>query len=221
MFRFVIVAVALAACGGAPDSAPRLEPAVRTADAEAAATGRVAFVGTSLTAGYGLDADVAYPAVVGRWMDSLNLSYEAINAGVSGETSAGTRRRIGWLLDQPVDVIVLETGANDGLRGLSVDSLRANLHAILDSIEARRPGTEVFLAGMEAPPNLGSDYTRRFRETFPSVARERGARFIPFLLEGVAGVDTLNLPDGIHPNERGARIVAANVWRELEGVVKR
>ncbi len=211
-------ALALAACGAAPEAAPRED--TPAAAASRSAPKRIMFVGTSLTAGYGLDAEVAYPSVIGRWLDSLGVNYEVINAGVSGETSAGTLRRIAWVLEQPVEMLVIETGANDGLRGLNVDTLRSNLMAILDSVALRQPHTEVFLVGMEAPPNLGARYTSRFRTVFTDVARERAVRYIPFLLDGVAGVDTLNLPDGIHPNEAGARLVAANVWRELEPVVR-
>ncbi len=212
-------AAVLAACGGAQDAAPRAGEAAPVAQVQE--TRRIVFVGTSLTAGFGLDAEAAYPAVIGQRLDSLDLNYEVVNAGVSGQTSAGTLRQIGWIVEQPFDVLVLETGANDGLRGLSVDSLRANLHAILDSIEAKRPNAQVFLVGMEAPPNMGARYTARFREVFPTVARERGVGYVPFLLDGVAGVDTLNLADGIHPNEAGARRVAENVWGVLEGVVRR
>lgn len=213
----IIGALVLAACGAAPEAVPRED--TTTAAASRNAPKRIMFVGTSLTAGYGLDPDVAYPAVIGRWLDSLGVNYEVINAGVSGQTSAGTLRRIGWVLGEPVEILVIETGANDGLRGLNVDTLRANLLAILDSVAVRQPGAEVFVVGMEAPPNLGARYTSRFRAVFTEVARERGARYIPFLLDGVAGVDSLNLPDGIHPNEAGSRVVATNVWRELEPLV--
>lgn len=213
----IIVALALAGCGAAPEAAPRED--TMTAAASPSAPKRIMFVGTSLTAGYGLDPEVAYPALIGLWLDSLGINYEVINAGVSGETSAGTLRRIGWVLSEPVEILVIETGANDGLRGLNVDTLRANLLAILDSVAVRQPAADVFVVGMEAPPNLGGRYTDPFRGVFAEVAAERGVRYIPFLLDGVAGVDSLNLPDGIHPNEAGARIVAANVWRELEPVV--
>jgi acyl-CoA thioesterase-1 len=180
----------------------------------------IVFMGTSLTAGYGLpNPDEAYPAVIQRRIDSLGLNYEVVNAGVSGETSAGALRRIAWLMRQPVDVFVLETGANDGLRGLSVDSLRAHIDTIFGIVRRTHPDARLVLAGMEAPPNLGPRYTARFRSLFPEAARANGAILIPFLLAGVAGVDSLNQGDGIHPNARGAEIVADNVWRVLKPIL--
>ncbi len=185
----------------------------------AAGRGRVVFVGTSLTAGYGLEPEQAYPVLIGERIDSLGLRFEVVNAGVSGATSADTRRQVAWLVRQPIDVFVLETGANDGLRGLSVDSMRANLRAILDTVRLIHPGARLFLMQMEAPPNMGSRYTSEFHATFPAVATESGATLIPFFLAGVAGQDALNQQDGIHPNERGERIVAENVWRALRGTL--
>lgn len=180
-------------------------------------TGRVRalIVGTSLTAGLGLDPDDAYPALLQRLADSAGLPVRIENAGLSGETSAGALRRIDWLLREPVDLVLLETGANDGLRGLDVDSTQANLRTIIRRIRARAPGARILLAQMESPPNLGEAYTSRFRAMFPTVAREEGAILVPFLLEGVAAVPEMNQGDGIHPNEAGARRVAANVWRTL------
>jgi acyl-CoA thioesterase-1 len=175
----------------------------------------ILFVGTSLTAGLGLDPARAYPALIGRRIDSLGLNYQVINAGVSGQTSAGTLRSIDWLMRQPVDAVVLETGANDGLRALSVDSMRANIQAMIDRIRAAHPSARIYVVGMEAPPNLGPSYTAAFRAVFPELAARNGATLIPFLLDGVAGVDSLNQSDGIHPNEKGAVIVAENVWRVL------
>lgn len=176
----------------------------------------VLFVGTSLTAGLGLDPSQAYPALIQQRVDSAGLGYRVVNAGVSGETSAGALRRIGWLLGQGAPaVVVVETGANDGLRGQPIDSLRANLEAILDTIDAVEPRPIVFLAAMEALPNLGAEYRRAFRAVYAEVAARRNANLLPFLLDGVAGVDSLNQPDGIHPNPAGARRVAENVWRAL------
>jgi acyl-CoA thioesterase-1 len=185
----------------------------------ASAEQRIVFVGTSLTAGQGLEPEEAYPALIGNRIDSLGLNYEVINAGVSGETSAGTLRRMDWVLRDPLDVLVLETGANDGLRGLSVDSLRGNLQAILDKVRSAHPEAAVLLVGMEAPPNLGPAYTSEFRSVFPEVAEEKGVAYMPFLLEGVAAVRALNQGDGIHPNAEGARQVADNVWRALRHVL--
>ncbi|WP_275826993.1 arylesterase [Roseisolibacter sp. H3M3-2] len=180
---------------------------------------RVLFVGTSLTAGLGLDPDSAYPALIQRAADSAGVPMTVVNAGVSGETSAGALRRIDWVLREPVDVLVLETGANDGLRALRVDSTRANLEAILTRARRAHPRARLVLVQMEAPPNLGAEYTGRFRGMFPEVARAAGATLTPFLLDSVAGVGRLNQGDGIHPNEAGARVVARTVWRALRPVV--
>lgn len=175
----------------------------------------ILFIGTSLTAGYGLEPSEAYPAVVERMLDSMGTPARIVNAGVSGETSAGALRRIDWVLETPADVIVVETGANDGLRGIDVAAASRNIQSILDRIRARQPRARVLLVQMESPPNMGARYTAAFRAMFPSLARRNGVELMPFLLDGVAGHDTLNQPDGIHPNARGARIVAANVVRAL------
>jgi len=172
-------------------------------------------VGTSLTAGLGLDPDDAYPALLQRKADSTGLAIRVVNAGLSGETSAGALRRIDWLLTEVPAVVLIETGANDGLRGLDIDSTRANLRAIVRKVKAAAPEARIFLAQMESPPNLGERYTARFREMFPAVAREEGVNLLPFLLDGVAGVPSLNQGDGIHPNQEGARVVADNVWRAM------
>ena len=178
------------------------------------------FVGTSLTAGLGLDPDDAYPAVIARMADSAGLPFELVNAGVSGETSAGALRRTEWLLRGDVDVFVLETGANDGLRGLDVDSTRANIERIVRAVKAARPDAAVLLVQMEAPPNLGARYTTRFREMFPAIAEAEGVRLAPFLLDGVAGKGALNQNDGIHPNVQGAERAAANLWPALRSVLE-
>ncbi len=195
--------------------------AVGVARAQAPDRRTVVFMGTSLTAGYGLDdpAD-AYPARVQAKIDSAGLPYRVVNAGLSGETSAGALRRVGWVVRGPVDVFVLETGANDGLRGLDVGATRANIAAIVRKVRAARPAARIAIVQMEAPPNLGPAYTSAFHAMFPSVAREEGVRLIPFLLDGVAGNRALNQGDGIHPNVRGAQAVAANVWRALEPVLR-
>ena len=183
--------------------------------ARPAAKQRLLFVGTSLTAGMGLEPDQAYPALIARRIDSLGLPYDVDNAGYSGETSAGALRRIDWLVRAPVDVLVLETGANDGLRGLAVDSMRANIQAIIDRVRATSPNVRILVVGMEAPPNLGTRYTSEFRKVFPDIAERNGAVLLPFLLEGVAAVDSLNQGDGIHPNALGSERVAENVWHAL------
>jgi acyl-CoA thioesterase I len=180
----------------------------------------ILFVGTSLTAGYGLPEDRAYPALVQEMIDSVGLPFRVVNAGVSGETSAGALRRIDWLLRQPFDVLVLETGANDMLRGQDPDSTRANIENIIDRVRAARPEADVVLAGMLAMPNLGREYGTRFERIYPEVARDRDLPLVPFLLDDVAARPELNLPDGIHPNEEGQRRVAETVWAVLEPVLR-
>ncbi|HEX8904206.1 MAG TPA: arylesterase [Longimicrobiaceae bacterium] len=190
--------------------------AARTADRRV-----VMFVGTSLTAALGLDPDQGFPARVQAKIDSAGLPFEVVNAGVSGEVSAGARDRVArWLVKQPFDVMVLETGANDMLQGLSLSALRRNVQEIVDTVKKARPGATIVLAGMVAAPNLGERYGREFRSIYTDVARQDSLPLIPFLLDGVAGNADLNLGDGIHPNERGQRIVAQNVWKVLEPVLR-
>jgi acyl-CoA thioesterase-1 len=177
--------------------------------------------GTSLTAGLGLDPDEAWPAVLQQLVDSAGLAVRVVNAGLSGETSAGALRRVSWLLRGPVDVFVLETGANDGLRGLDPDTLRANIEAILAAVRARYPSAVLAVVQMEAPPNLGRAYATRFHAVFGEAARASGATLLPFLLTGIAGVPSLNQADGIHPTAAGARIAAATEWRALEPLLAR
>jgi acyl-CoA thioesterase-1 len=181
---------------------------------------RVVFLGTSLTAGNGLDASEAYPALIQQKIDSAALPFEAVNAGVSGETSAGALRRIDWLLKEPPAVLVIETGANDGLRGQDVDSLEANIQAIVDRANALTPRPRIVLVGMRMLSNYGADYIRRFAGVYPELAKRNGLPLVPFLLEGVAGVDSLNQPDQIHPTAAGQRVVAETVWRTLEPVLR-
>jgi acyl-CoA thioesterase-1 len=217
LFVKVIAAlIVFGACraGGDTDSASRGGESV-SVDTTPAAPKRLLFVGTSLTAGLGVEPEEAYPALIARRIDSLGLPYRVDNAGYSGETSAGALRRIDWLVREPVDVFVLETGANDGLRGLSVDTMRANIQAIIDRVRAVSPNVRILLVGMEAPPNLGTRYTSEFRKVFPELAERNGATLLAFLLVGVAAVDSLNQGDGIHPNEAGSRRVAETVWRAL------
>jgi acyl-CoA thioesterase I len=181
---------------------------------------KLLIVGTSLTAGLGLDPESAYPAILQRKLDSAGIAFRVVNAGYSGETSAGALRRIEWLLKDSAAVVMIETGANDGLRGQDVDSTRATLRAIVRRVKALLPDATILLAQMESPPNLGDRYTAAFRAMFPAVAREEGITLVPFLLDRVAGVSELNQGDGIHPNERGARIVAGNVFRALLPVLR-
>ena len=180
----------------------------------------VVFLGTSLTAGLGLEPEEAFPSLLQERIDSAGLPYQVVNAGLSGETSAGALRRTDWLLRQPIDVLVLETGANDGLRGLNVDSTKANIQAIISRVMAAKPAARIMLVQMEAPPNLGTGYTSRFRAMFPDLARENGVTLLPFLLEGVAGERALNQNDGIHPSVEGSRRVADNLWPAIERELK-
>jgi acyl-CoA thioesterase-1 len=188
--------------------------------AAAGGRGRVVFVGTSLTAGFGLEPSQAYPALLQSKIDSAGLAFTAINAGVSGETSAGARRRIDWLLREPTAVLVIETGANDGLRGLDIDSLEANIQAVIDRARRQTPAPRIILVGMEAPPNYGLRYVRRFRAVYPELAKRNDVTLVPFLLEGVAGVDSLNQADMLHPTAAGQRRIAETLWPVLEGVLR-
>ncbi|HEU4698747.1 MAG TPA: arylesterase [Gemmatimonadales bacterium] len=225
-----LVPLALGACRAGADE--RREAVAERADSAPAAAGpdgmtadprgTVVFLGTSLTAGYGLsDPALAYPALIQAKIDSAGLPFRVVNAGVSGETSAGARRRIDWVLRQPVAVLVVETGANDGLRGLPVEELRDNLRAILDRARRQTPPPRLVVVGMEAPPNLGARYTAAFRAVYPEVARAYDAALVPFLLAGVGGIDSLNQGDGLHPTARGQRVIAATVWRTLAPVLQR
>jgi len=198
--------------GGAPSAGTGTSaPGAQTPPA--AGRPRVVVLGDSIAAGLGLPSDQSFPALVQRRIDAAGLGFEVVNAGVSGDTSAGGVRRLDWALDGNVRVLVLELGANDGLRGLSVDEMARNLSTIIGRARAR--GVQVLVCGMEAPPNFGPDYTRQFRAAFARVAREHDARFIPFVLDGVAGVPALNQGDGIHPNAEGARRVADRVFTAL------
>ncbi len=178
-------------------------------------------VGTSLTAGLGLDPESAYPALLQRKLDAAHLAFRVVNAGYSGETSAGALRRIEWLLRDSAAVVMIETGANDGLRGQDVDSTRATLRAIVRRVKQVLPDATILLAQMESPPNLGERYTTAFRAMFPAVAKEEGITLVPFLLDGVAGVPEMNQGDGIHPNEAGSKIVAENVFRAIRPLLEK
>jgi acyl-CoA thioesterase I len=194
--------------------------AASVAAANGAERPAVVFLGTSLTAGYGLEPEEAYPALLQKRIDSAGLNYRVVNAGVSGETSAGARRRIDWLLREPVRVLVIETGANDGLRGLSADSLRANIQAMLDRARALKPAPRLVLVGMRIPPNYGQAYSRQFETIYPELAKANGAELVPFLLQDVGGVAVLNQPDGVHPTAQGQRRMAETVWRVLEPMLR-
>jgi acyl-CoA thioesterase-1 len=184
-----------------------------------AAKPRIVFLGDSLTAGLGLAADRSFPSLIEKKLKQNGLDYDVINAGVSGDTSAGGVRRLDWSMEGDVRVLILALGGNDGLRGLPTTEMKKNLAAVLD--RARERKVPVILAGMEAPPNYGPEYTRAFRNVYSELAKEYKVRFIPFLLQGVAGDASLNQSDGIHPNVRGAEVVADLVWAELEPALRR
>ncbi|MDA1093792.1 MAG: arylesterase [Acidobacteria bacterium] len=229
MTGLVVGLLATAACGGSGDPAGRSHPDEapatvqrspgQPADAPSAARPRIVFLGDSLTAGLGLAADASYPALLQQRLDAEGYRYDVVNAGVSGDTSAGGVRRLEWSLEGDVRILVVALGANDGLRGLPPNEMRKNLSAILGRAQAQ--GITIILTGMEAPPNYGAEYTRQFREVYTDLAREYRVRLLPFLLQGVAGVATLNQADGIHPNTRGARIVADSVWEALKPELER
>jgi acyl-CoA thioesterase-1 len=216
----LLVALTLSGCrdeSAPPETSASPVPGTRAVAPEAKDDRPVLlFVGTSLTAGHGLELTEAFPALFQRKLDAAGLRYRVVNAGVSGEPSGGALRRIDWLLRQPVAVLVLETGANDGLRGQDPEATRANIQAIFDRARQQEPPPKLALVAMEALPNYGADYTEEFRAIYPELAEANGALLIPFFLEGVAGDPELNLPDGIHPNAVGHVRVAENVWRSLE-----
>lgn len=223
----LVVMMASAACGSAPTTAERPARAGDAAPASAAAAPdpvpvaaarRIVILGDSLTAGLGLLDDQAYPSLLQSRLAARQAGWQVVNAGVSGDTSAGGLRRLDWSIDGGAAVVVIALGANDGLRGLPVADLRRNLDQAVQRAQAA--GARVVLAGMQAPPNTGPEYTTAFQTVYPDIATARGATLVPFLLEGVAGVETLNQADGIHPNQAGARLVADTVWRALEPVVR-
>lgn len=224
----------LAACGTEQQEEP-VAPAPAQADAASpsppaapsstssendGATVRVVVLGNSLSAGYGLDPAQAFPALIQQKIDSLGWDVVILNRGLSGETTAGGLNRIDWLLRARIDVLILELGGNDGLRGIDTEVTKENLQAIIDKTRARYPEARVVLAGMQVPTNLGPAYTSRFRELYPELARENDVDLIPFILERVGGVRDLNQPDGIHPTVEGHRIVAETVWKTLGPVLK-
>lgn len=179
----------------------------------------ILFYGNSLTAGYGVEPAQAFPALIGAKIDSAKLNYTVVNAGLSGETTAGGKSRIGWVLRKPVSVFVLELGGNDGLRGLPLSATRQNLQAIMDSVRKKSPDATLVLAGMQIPPNMGPAYSKEFRGLFKELADKNKVLLIPFLLEGVGGIPKLNQADGIHPTPEGHKIVANTVWNVLKPVL--
>ena len=216
-----ITALMIGCDGGERNAPPRAEePSEAASGTEVAASPTILMLGTSLTAGLGLQPEDAYPALIQEYIDSAGLDFRVVNAGVSGETSAGALRRLDWLMRQQFDVLLLETGANDMLRGMNLDTTRANLQTMVEKVRSERPAAEIIMAGMLAPPNLGRDYAEQFAGLYVEVAEEYDLTLIPFLLDGVGGEPEMNQSDGIHPNEEGAARVAANVWTVLEPVLR-
>lgn len=175
--------------------------------------------GDSITAGYGVEPEQSFPSLIQNRIDSLALNYEIINGGLSGETSAGGLRRIDWVLQREVDIMILELGGNDGLRGIDLSSTKQNLQEIVDKAKAKYPSMLIIIAGMQVPPNLGIEYTQEFRDIFPALARENDLPLIPFILEKVGGLEEYNQPDQIHPNAEGHKLVAETVWEYLYPVL--
>ncbi len=222
-FRYFFLLLVLISCGDAPKKAAdttesdgNSETIVATESSEKV----ILFFGDSLTAGYGLELEEAFPALIQNRLDSLGLNYTVINSGLSGETTSGGRNRLDWVLNQKVDVFVLELGANDGLRGIPLAETRNNLQAMIDLVRKKNADTHIVLAGMQIPPNMGPEYTTEFRKIFPELAEENQIALIPFLLEGVAGIPELNLEDGIHPTPEGHKIVRENVWAVLHTIIE-
>jgi len=219
LFAFALIA----ACGrdeantGKQEAAPPAASLPATA-ATPDARPRLVFLGDSLTAGLGLSPEQAYPALIQQKIDAETLDFHVVNAGVSGDTSAGGLSRLDWALEGDVRVMVVALGGNDGLRGLPAAELKKNLGTIIERAQAKH--ITVVLAGMEAPPNFGQDYIVQFHKVYPELARQYGVPLVPFLLQGVAGIDGLNQRDGIHPTAEGARTVADNVWTVLRPMLK-
>lgn len=180
----------------------------------------ILFLGDSITVGYGLEPTQAYPALIQEKIDAKKWPFRAVNAGQSGDTSAGGLNRMDWLLRSKVDVLVLELGGNDGLRGLPPETTRQNLQAIIERTRTKYPQAKIILAGMMVPPNMGADYAKKFATIYPELAKKHATLLIPFILENVGGIRELNFPDGIHPTAKGQEIVAANVWKVLEPVLR-
>jgi acyl-CoA thioesterase-1 len=213
----LIPVIVIASCdsGSKPSQSSTSKPETAAASSH---TKTILFFGDSLTAGYGLDdpAD-AFPNQIQHKIDSAKLPYTVINGGLSGETSAGGKGRIDWLLKQPIDVFVLELGANDGLRGIPIKETTQNLQAIVDRVKAKYPNAKLVILGMQVPPNMGADYATGFKNIFPQLATKNKMALVPFLLQDVGGVRSLNQADGIHPTAEGAKILANNVWGVLKG----
>jgi len=222
-FSYLVLFV-LFSCGNgdtAKKTTTNAEVKTETKTTEKSSSKTIVFFGDSLTAGYGLeDVNDAYPGLIQDKIDSLSLAYTVVNSGVSGETTAGGKSRIDWVLkNQKADIFVLELGANDGLRGVPLQETKENLQAIIDVVLAKNPATKIVITGMQLPPNMGIDYTTEFKTIFPELAKKNQLELIPFLLENVGGIPSLNQGDGIHPTAEGHQILAKNVWDVLKPII--
>lgn len=222
-FSYFLVFLLIVSCGGtakketeniSKKTTEKISETTKDADEKV-----ILFFGNSLTAGYGLDTEEAFPALIQDRLDSLQLKYTAINSGLSGETTSGGLNRLSWVLNQKVEVFVLELGANDGLRGVPLKETRNNLQSIIDLVKEKNPDCKIIIAGMQIPPNMGQAYTKEFRKIFPDLATKNTIALIPFLLKNVAGIPELNLEDGIHPTAEGQKIVRDNVWAILKNTL--
>ena len=225
-FSFFLLAAFLFSCNSASkDQAPQdsAAPGNNTAPdtAKPSQKKNIVFFGNSLTAAYGLDPSEGYVALIQQRLDSLGLPYKAINAGLSGETTAGGKERVAWVIQQPVDIFVLELGGNDALRGIEPSASYNNLEAIIQTVKGKYPDAKIVLAGMEAPPNMGQKYTSQFRQVYADLAKKQQVALIPFFLANVGGVPELNQADQIHPNKQGQYILRENVWQVLEGLLEK
>ena len=214
--------ITLAACNSNNQQSQQDTTAIPTEQGNEKPQKTVLFFGDSLTAGYGLDdpASDAFPSVIREEIKKTKLPYNVVNAGNSGETSAGGLGRIDWVLKQKVDVFILELGANDGLRGIAVSETTRNLQDIIDRVKAKYPQAKIVLTGMQIPPSMGATYAQDFKNMFPKLAKKNNVTLVPFLLDKVGGISKLNQADGIHPTKEGAKIVADNVWSVLKNVLK-
>ncbi|MCG2430312.1 arylesterase [Aequorivita xiaoshiensis] len=224
-FCYILLACVVISCGNDKKTEATTDSTenhtTETETSEKTSSKTILFFGDSITAGYGLeDTNDAFPGVIQDKIDSLGLNYQVVNSGVSGETSAGGKSRIDWILNRDIDVFVLELGANDGLRGLPITETKANLQAIIDAVRAKNSDIKIVLAGMQMPPNMGAEYTSEFKAIFSDLAEENNIAFIPFILENVGGVKELNQADGIHPIAEGHKILAENVWDVLLPIIK-
>ncbi len=223
IFCYILMFTSVLSCGENQNKKSTTSPS-ETAESTSETTDStdsktILFFGTSLTAGLGIDLKDAYPALIQQKIDSLGLNYQVINAGLSGETTASGKNRIDWVLNQKIDIFVLELGSNDGLRGVPLSETKKNLQEIINFVKEKNQDTQLILAGMEIPPNMGPEYTSTFRTLFPELATANDIYLIPFLLEDVGGIPELNQRDGIHPTEEGHQLMARNVWSELKPIL--